>query len=496
MHYSSIVEDLYLKVSILLTGVNGGLDSPKDTGYLMVKQKTQGISKLTVNLPKSHSRVTLDGYTGPVRGQPMKTMKSLGLVTVIALAIAPTLWASGPGTTAADILKIGVGARAIGMGEAYTAQADDVSSLYWNPAGLALMQERQASFMYDQMYKDLKFQNGNIGIPLENGAIGANVSYLSYGKIAGYDTSGNSIGDQSANSAVATLGGAWLGNQWSAGANIKGIREKLADETASGVAFDLGGNVIYPKPVLGGTIRLGAVVQNLGSGIQFLQQKDPLPSAWKVGVAAVQLHDKKLNLSLDYTKPREDDSIISGGAEYWFVPFLALRAGYVNNHTVGSGVRAGLGIRVKNVSFDYAYAGQGELGMSHRYELSLKFGEPRPILTSEERKILQQAKAAMRQERYEQATLLFDSLINLEPHYKPARRYIKTAMAKLEGQQTEMIARQGKIYEPGVNGGKRNPSLPEMDDLEQLLNLGTPRSAQATGAAPNNQAPASQSEGK
>ena len=50
------------------------------------------------------------------------------------------------------ILKIGVGARAIGMGEAYTAQADDVSSLYWNPAGLALMQERQASFMpYDQM---------------------------------------------------------------------------------------------------------------------------------------------------------------------------------------------------------------------------------------------------------------------------------------------------------------------------------------------------------
>ena len=61
-----------------------------------------------------------------------------------------SVWASGPGTTAADVLNIPVGARAIGMGEAYTAQADDVSSLYWNPAGLALMQERQASFMYDQ----------------------------------------------------------------------------------------------------------------------------------------------------------------------------------------------------------------------------------------------------------------------------------------------------------------------------------------------------------
>ena len=63
------------------------------------------------------------------------------------------------------------GARAIAMGEAYTAQADDASSLYWNPAGLALMRERQASFMYDQMYQGMSFQNANVGIPLENGAI-------------------------------------------------------------------------------------------------------------------------------------------------------------------------------------------------------------------------------------------------------------------------------------------------------------------------------------
>ena len=117
--------------------------------------------------------------------------------------------------------------------------------------------------------------------------------------------------------------------------------------------------------------------------------------------------------------------------------------------------------------------------MSHRYELSFRFGEPRPILTAEETKILQQAKAAMRAGRYEQATLLFDSLIEMEPHYKPARRYINLAMAKLEGQQAQMLARQGKIYQPGAEGGAHKPALPEMDDLEQLLNLGTPHSAQA-----------------
>ena len=155
-------------------------------------------------------------------------------------------------------------------------------------------------------------------------------------------------------------------------------------------------------------------------------------------------------------------------------------------------MRAGIGLRIRGVSFDYAYAGQGELGSSHRYELSFRFGEPRPILTAEERKILQQAKAAMRQQRYEQATLLFDSLIELEPRYKPARRYIKVAMSKLEGQQSQMIARQGKIYQPGAEGGTRKPALPEMDDLEQLLNIGQPKSAQAPA---DNAAPAAQQGG-
>jgi len=391
-------------------------------------------------------------------------------------------WAASPGTTSADILKIGIGARAIGMGEAYVAQADDVSSLYWNPAGLALMQERQASFMYDQMYQDLKFQNVNVGIPVENGAFGASLSYLSYGDIQGYSESGSVTGSQSASNAVGTLGGAWLGNQWSAGANIKGIQEKLADEKASGAAFDLGANAIYPKPLLGGTLRFGAAVRNLGPGIKFEQQSDPLPSDWKLGVAAVQMMNRKLNWSMDYTKPKEDSGYVSTGFECWLVPFIAVRAGYVNSKNEGSGMRAGIGLRIKGVSFDYAYAGQGELGASHRYELSFRFGEPRPVLSAEERKILQQAKAAMHQERYEQATLLFDSLIELEPNYTPARKYIKVSMSKLEGQQSQMIARQGKIYQPGQDGGAKKPALPEMDDLEQLLNLGTPHTAQKQDA--------------
>ena len=104
------------------------------------------------------------------------------------------------------------------------------------------------------------------------------------------------------------MGAAWLGNQWSAGVNVKGIQEKLSDVSANGFAFDGGFDAIYPKPVLGGTLRFASVFQNLGSSMKFLQQSDPLPTDWKVGVAAVQMMDRKLNLALDYGKPKDDSS--------------------------------------------------------------------------------------------------------------------------------------------------------------------------------------------
>jgi hypothetical protein len=403
-------------------------------------------------------------------------------VLILSLQSFGAAWASGAGTTGADVLKIGVGARAIAMGEAYAAQADDVSSLYWNPGGLALMQERQASFMYDQMYQGLNYSNLAIGIPLENGAVGGSLSYLGYGDIDGFDNSGNATGAQSAHSAVGTLGGSWLGNQWSLGANIKGIQEKLADESANGAAFDVGGTVIYPKPVMGGTLRFGLVERNMGAGMSFLQQKDPLPMEFRAGVAAVQMMNRKLNVSVDYAIPRGDDASVMGGAEYWISNFLALRAGYAGNKNEGMHVRTGAGLRVKGVSFDYAFASGGELGITHRYELSFRFGEPRPILSAEEYQILREAKAAMRQGRYDRAVLLFDSLIEMEPHYKPARRMIKTAMAGMEGQQKEMLAKQGSMYDVGNEQAARKSTLPDLDDLEQLLNAGQTKSAQVQQA--------------
>src|SRR5690349_18871837 len=86
---------------------------------------------VTMNLRKRNITVTIEGYIWPMRARAIGRAISFSTVAVLLFQCGGHAWASGPGTTAADVLNIPVGARAIGMGEAYTAQADDVSSLYW-----------------------------------------------------------------------------------------------------------------------------------------------------------------------------------------------------------------------------------------------------------------------------------------------------------------------------------------------------------------------------
>src|SRR6185436_10170653 len=103
------------------------------------------------------------------------------------------------------------------------------------------------------------------------------------------------------------------------------------------------------------------------------------------------------------------------GAEYWALPYIALRTGYAATHNEGKGMRAGLGLKFRNISFDYAFSPYGDLGITHLYELTMRFGTIRPALTPEMRRMLRQAKVAMANGRYGEATMLFDSLIRMEP---------------------------------------------------------------------------------
>jgi hypothetical protein len=89
------------------------------------------------------------------------------------------------GTRGANFLEIGVGARAISLGGAFGALADDASALYWNPAGIAVNPRFTALFSYNDLYGDFGLDHffGGITLPVGEGAVGFSIVTLNAGDI-------------------------------------------------------------------------------------------------------------------------------------------------------------------------------------------------------------------------------------------------------------------------------------------------------------------------
>ena len=78
-------------------------------------------------------------------------MPKTRFLVVVAVALGILSYgcvALGADSHAAPYLRMGVGARALGMGGAFTAIADDATAAYWNPAGLVKIEHIEATFMY------------------------------------------------------------------------------------------------------------------------------------------------------------------------------------------------------------------------------------------------------------------------------------------------------------------------------------------------------------
>ena len=77
----------------------------------------------------------------------MKQIQKLLMIVLLAVTLGFSQEINRYGTTAANFLEIGIGSAASAMGEAYVGVANDLSSIYWNPAGLASIQQSEALFV-------------------------------------------------------------------------------------------------------------------------------------------------------------------------------------------------------------------------------------------------------------------------------------------------------------------------------------------------------------
>ncbi len=302
-------------------------------------------------------------------------------------------------SSAFSFLKIGKGAKPVSMGEAYTALANDVNAVYWNPGGLGEIKKQEVMASYLKYVVDINSGYFGYVLPLSRGGLGIGVTYLDYGKIESTteeDPTGENTAYYRPYDISAVIGyGRKINEKISLGVNLKGICENIDGYTAQGVAIDLG--MLYDLPVE--DLILGFTVKNLGVQTKaFIEEKHDLPLVCNLGLGYMLLSNS-FRLGLDLSQPEEGDFGVNVGGEYIWREMVSLRLGYKSageDLKTGSskdgltGFGIGLGVNMKVYYLDYAFVPFNELGDTHRVSIGMKWGgarvEDKSFRLSKERK--------------------------------------------------------------------------------------------------------------
>ena len=318
------------------------------------------------------------------------------LVTLAcAAAEAQDLGSQRVGTSGATFLKIGLGARAVGMGDAFVAVADDPTAIVWNPAGLAYQTRPVVMGSSMRWPTDVTIDHIVAVHPLSNGrgTLAAHAASLraDVNETTEFDPLGTgrtfSYTDFFAGVSYARL----FTDRLALGVGARFVHEDLGSAvggtSGSSVAFDVGS--LYR---LGWrAMRMGMSVTNFGPplrpGGQFTSPLDgvdvdygsyALPTTFKFGIADDIVDGEHVRITGDVELLHPADAVESfrAGAEVMINNLLALRGGYtftsdLPGGAAGAGFRAGSG----NVmtKFDYAYKDGGDLGAAHVLSLTVIF---------------------------------------------------------------------------------------------------------------------------
>jgi len=286
------------------------------------------------------------------------------------------------GTTGAQFLELGVSARAMGMAEAFTAVADDISAVYYNPAGLVSLYGKEATFTYITLPADVGYSFGAIGMPLESigGVLGIGVYSLSSGdmiertyKMGTFEGTGRIFSYR--DFALAVSYGRYLTDRFSVGVSVKYLGEFTHDYSASGWAADVGTN--YDTGFRG--FKIAMVITNFGPDMRMISNDYPLPINFKFGGAINVLEGDShlLTFAAEGAHPADNLEKYNTGLEYTFQEMFTLRVGSRFNYdedgvTFGGGARVPFG-EDRELRFDYAFQDFGVLTEVHRFSMSIAF---------------------------------------------------------------------------------------------------------------------------
>jgi len=305
------------------------------------------------------------------------------------MSLAEEKYSAWPG----EFLRMGVGARAMGMGNAYTAVEGDIYSSYFNPAGLAAMRERQLALSIRYLSMDRKFMHLVYGNRIGPDADFA-ISWIQAGtdEIISRDLNGNPTGSlEDKRNAIYLTFSKNLNRWFSFGINTKLALWKLGGENAKAYGFDVG-TVVRPVKKLA----LSFVIRDINSRFtwkterwnekfssgegQPMEKKDEFPVYYTLGLA-YRLYMDKLLLSAALESVEDNPIGLNVGVSFDLTERFTLRTG-IYNFTSSDELNSGsytfgftLGV-TNSMDFDYAYVPDAFANDSfHTISLVMSYGE-------------------------------------------------------------------------------------------------------------------------
>jgi hypothetical protein len=327
-------------------------------------------------------------------------MKKIALLTILmtflsanAMFADDTVYENA-GTSGAQYLKIGIGARPAALGDSYAALSDDAFGIFWNPAGVNKIKAMDAGLLYNSWLSDISQEVFAITVPFSllqkpiippavvgedgavenpkpikptpNSTISFGAVFVNMPPIQGSDIYGNETDKYNAYNMVLvfSFSSRLFSDNLSWGVSTKYIKETIEKENATGSCYDLG--LSYRSTDK--STMLGLALQNFGSDMKFVSEAFPLPRNIKAG-AAYWLLDEKLLTVCDVNKAIDENLKYSFGAELCPYKEIAIRAGWQSSNSA----TFGFGVKYQSAYFDYAFAPYENIGGTHRASIHIRF---------------------------------------------------------------------------------------------------------------------------